>query len=165
MTKYETLLCQATEQGAKVIEIDLGTDKPCGKCIDNILIINNRITEKEKHYILAEELGHYLITVGDITNQKVINNRKQELKARRYSHSLLIEPIDLIESFRHGSRNTADMAEFLDISVNVLYEIIEDFKKKYGMGVFVGNYYLKLQPTFGIVKDFGLFNYNTNKSI
>lgn len=46
MTKYENLLNEAHTQGAKVIEIDLGTDTPCGKCINNIIILNSRMNIK-----------------------------------------------------------------------------------------------------------------------
>lgn len=160
MREYDDLLINANKQGFLVVEIDLGTDTPCGKCIGNTIYINNRITTKEKACILAEEIGHYYLTVGDITNQKDINNKKQELKARRYGYNLLIEPDDIIHAVKKGCNNRYEIADYLNISEEFFEELIEDYKKRYGIGVLVGNYYLQLEPNLGIIKDLGgLFNY------
>lgn len=160
MREYDDLLINANKQGFSVVEIDLGTDTPCGKCIGNTIYINNRITTKEKACILAEEIGHYYLTVGDITNQKDINNKKQELKARRYGYNLLIEPDDIIHAVKKGCNNRYEIADYLNISEEFFEELIEDYKKRYGVGVLVGNYYLQLEPNLGIIKDLGgLFNY------
>lgn len=160
MREYDDLLINANKQGFSVVEIDLGTDTPCGKCIGNTIYINNRITTKEKACILAEEIGHYYLTVGDITNQKDINNKKQELKARRYGYNLLIEPDDIIHAVKKGCNNRYEIADYLNISEEFFEELIEDYKKRYGIGVLVGNYYLQLEPNLGIIKDLGgLFNY------
>lgn len=160
MREYDDLLINANKQGFLVVEIDLGIDTPCGKCIGNTIYINNRITTKEKACILAEEIGHYYLTVGDITNQKDINNKKQELKARRYGYNLLIEPDDIIHAIKKGCNNRYEIADYLNISEDFFEELIEDYKKRYGIGVLVGNYYLQLEPNLGIIKDLGgLFNY------
>lgn len=160
MREYDDLLINANKQGFSVVEIDLGTDTPCGKCIGNTIYINNRVTKKEKACILAEEIGHYYLTVGDITNQKDINNKKQELKARRYGYNLLIEPDDIIHAVKKGCNNRYEIADYLNISEEFFEELIKEYKKLYGMGVLVGNYYLQLEPNLGIIKDLGgLFNY------
>lgn len=160
MREYDDLLINANKQGFSVVEIDLGTDTPCGKCIGNTIYINNRITTKEKACILAEEIGHYYLTVGDITNQKDINNKKQELKARRYGYNLLIEPDDIIHAIKQGCNNRYEIADYLNISEEFFEELIEDYKKRYGIGVLVGNYYLQFEPCLGLIRDFGgLFNH------
>lgn len=160
MRDYNNLLRKTSEEGVSVVEIDLGTDAPCGKCIGDTIFINNRATTNEKKCVLVEELGHYHLTIGDITDLKDINNRKQELKARRYGYNLLIEPDDIVHAMKQGCNNRYELADFLNISEEFLEELIEDFKKQYGMGVFVGNYYLQLEPCLGLIRDFGgLFNY------
>ena len=160
MREYDDLLINANKQGFSIVEIDLGTDTPCGKCIGNTIYINNRITTKEKACILAEEIGHYYLTVGDITNQMDINNKKQELKARRYGYSLLIEPDDIIHAVKKGCNNRYEIADYLNISEEFFEKLIQDYKKPYGMGVLVRKYYLQLEPNLGIIKDFGgLFDY------
>lgn len=160
MSEYNDLLKKINDQGVSVVELDLGTDTPCGKCIGNTIYINDRATINEKRCVLAEELGHFHLTVGDITNLKDINNRKQELKARRYSYRFLIEPDDIVHAMKKGCTTRYEVADCLNISEEFFEELIEDYKRQYGMGVFVGNYYLQLEPSLGLIRDFGgLFNY------
>lgn len=158
-TTYEELLCDAEKAGVEVIEADLYTSKKCGRCINNLILINSNTSTKEKKEILAEELSHYMKNCGDILDQTITSNIKQENIARRESYKMLVEPVDLIEGMKHGATNIFEMADFLDITVETLNDILSDFKKQYGIGIQVGNYYLQLEPTFGILKDFGLFDY------
>lgn len=165
MTRYEKLLIKAEKEGVEVIEVDLCTKKKCGKYLsndkENIIIINSNMTDIEKHEILAEELGHHHTTHGNITNLDDIRNKKLELIARRDGYKILVEPIDIVDAMRQGASNIYELAEYVNVSTDTLYEIIEDFKKRYGYGIQVGNYYIQLEPVFGIYRDFnGLFNYN-----
>ncbi|MGG7213493.1 ImmA/IrrE family metallo-endopeptidase [Clostridium nigeriense] len=160
MRDYNNLLRKTSEEGVSVVEINLGTDTPCGKCIGDTIFINDRATTNEKRCVLAEELGHYHLTIGDITDLKDINNRKQELKARRYGYKLLIEPDDIVHAMKQGCNNRYDLADFLNISEEFFEELIEDFKRQYGVGIFVGNYYLQFEPCLGLIRDLGgLFKY------
>lgn len=150
---YEILLKKADKLGLIVKEADLKTKD--GFCKGNRIAISKRLTTStEKRCVLAEEIGHYKTTTGNITDQTKIENRKQELKARRYGHKLLIEPVDFVHAFKSGITNRYELAEFLDITEEVLEEIISNFKMKYGIGHIIDNYYLKLEPYFGIVKLF-----------
>lgn len=164
MTKYEKLLIEAEKECVEVIEVDLGTKKKCGKYLsndeENLIFINSNMTDIEKHEVLAEELGHHHTTHGNITNLDDIRNKKLELIARRDGFKILVEPIDIVAAMRHGASNMYELAEYVNVSVDTLSEIIEDFKKQYGLGILVGNYYIQLEPSFGIFRDIdGLFNY------
>ena len=70
MNTYEEIIDNITQTGGNVIELDLDTDKPCGKCVNGTVFINNRGTNREKLCILIEELGHSKLTVGDIMDLK-----------------------------------------------------------------------------------------------
>ncbi|WP_049178865.1 ImmA/IrrE family metallo-endopeptidase [Clostridium paraputrificum] len=160
MGDYNNLLEKTFKEGVAVVEIDLGTDTPCGKCIGNTIYINDRATTNEKRCVLAEELGHYHLTIGDITDLKDINNKKQELKARRYGYKLLIDPDDIVNAMKDGCNNRFEIADYLNISEEFLEDLIEDYKRLYGLGVLIGNYYLQLEPTLGLIRDLGgLFDY------
>ncbi|SDO75443.1 ImmA/IrrE family metallo-endopeptidase [Clostridium gasigenes] len=152
MTKYETLIAVATNQGAVVLEVDLGTDKACGKCIDNMLIINSRINQNEKYCVLAEELGHFHKTHGNITNQKKIDNVKQEIIARQWSYRELVGIMDIIKAFEHGSRDRFEMSEFLNITEIFLEEALNYYKSKYGLSCEIDNYIIYFEPYLGILK-------------
>lgn len=152
MTKYEKLIATATNEGAVVLEVDLGTDKMCGKCIDNMLIINNRLTENEKYCILAEELGHYHKTLGNIIDQTKIDNVKQEIVARQWSYRELVGIMDIIKAFEHGARNRFEMSEFLNITENFLEEALNYYKAKYGLRCEIDKYIIYFEPNLGILK-------------
>jgi len=160
MTRYENLLLEAEKEDINVLEINIGTSKKYGRYLDNTIIINSNMTDIEKYEVLAEELGHHHTTYGNITDLNDVRNKKLELVARRDSYKLLVEPNDIVESMRHGANDIYDMAEYVQVTVDTLLNIIEDWKKQYGVGVLVGNYYLQLEPSFGIYRDFGgLFTY------
>ena len=158
MTSYEKLLVEAEKLGIKVREAKF--EGKSGYYCNNKILINSDISECDKYCILAEEIGHHLKTYGDISNQNDLKNKKQEMIARRSGYKLLIEPDDIVHAMKKGCNNKYEIAEYLNISESCFEEIIEDLKKQYGIGVWVGNYYLKLEPYLGLIKDFGgLFNY------
>lgn len=141
MSNYENLISLAHSKGINIIESDLGIDKPFGKCIGNLIIINNRVNECEKLCVLYEELGHFNLTVGDITDQNDLNNRKQEYIARRWSYEKLISPEDIINAIISGIDNIYDLAEILNVTEDFLIKSIEHYKKKYGV-YYVGETHL-----------------------
>ena len=101
----------------------------------------NRVNECEKLCVLYEELGHFNLTVGDITDQSDLNNRKQESIARRWSYEKLISPEDIINAIISGIDNIYDLAEILNVTEDFLIQSIEHYKKKYGI-YYVGKTHL-----------------------
>ena len=119
----------------------MGIDKPFGKCIGNLIIINNRVNEYERLCVLYEELGHFNLTIGDITDQSNLNNRKQESIARRWSYENLVSPEDIINAILSGIDNIYDLAESLNITEDFLIQSIKHYKNKYGI-YYVGKTHL-----------------------
>ena len=152
MNKYENLVEYATECGAFVLELNLGTSKPCGFCNGNVLIINKNIKTSEKLAVLSEELGHYKTTVGDITNQTKVSNRKQELQARAWGYNKSIGLIGLINAFNYGCRNKSEIAEYLDVTEEYLDEAITYYTNKYGIIHKIDNYTIQFLPNLQIHK-------------
>ncbi|MEG0134290.1 MAG: hypothetical protein RR782_09225, partial [Clostridium sp.] len=129
---YEDLLKVATSLNITVKELNLETRD--GFCKGNRIAISKALgTDAERLCILAEELGHSLTTVGDITNQTKINNRKQELVARRWGYKKLIGIVDLINAHNNGCTHSYEVADYLDVTESFLEETIEYYKCKYGM--------------------------------
>lgn len=154
MTKYEQLLCEANNLGVVVKEIDLGNNIPCGRCIGNVIIINSNIEESEKYCVLCEELGHYHLTVGNITNQNNILNKKQELLARKWGYKKNAGLLKLIEAFNAGCRSRHEIAEFLNVTEEYLNEAIEYYTSKYGAYYTIDCYNIMFIPNFRIGKSF-----------
>ncbi len=136
---YEQLLIEADKLGVIVKEFKLRTVD--GKCYGNRIAINSSLTHEEKACVLAEELSHYLFTVGDITDQTNPNNKKQELIARRNSYEKLVTPEAIIKSILSGIDDIYDLAEKLDVTEEILIECINHYKRKYGI-YYVGKTHL-----------------------
>ncbi|MDU6296055.1 ImmA/IrrE family metallo-endopeptidase [Clostridium celatum] len=136
---YDELLKEADNLNVRVKELDLRTYD--GYCHGNRIAIDKKLkTNKEKACILAEELGHYHTTYGDITNQNKIENVKQEILARRWGYERLVGIVDIINAHRNGVRNRHELAEFLDVTEEFLCEAIEYYKCKYGLYYQIDNY-------------------------
>lgn len=152
MNNYEYLVEYASECGAEVIELDLETTKPCGKCINNILIINKNMTLRDKFCVLSEELGHFKTTVGDITDQRNISNRKQELKARAWGYEIIIGLKGLVKAYYSGCCSKSDMAEFFNVTENFVEEAISYYTSKYGLSYKLDDYIITFSPCLNITK-------------
>ncbi|MGL6186042.1 MAG: ImmA/IrrE family metallo-endopeptidase [Clostridium chrysemydis] len=155
MTDYEQLLETAHIQGINVYELDLGVDLPCGKCIDNCIVINKRISDKEKYCVLSEEIGHFKFTVGNITNLNDIRNIKQENTARSFSYQTLVGINKLIDAYKLRIGNQ-DLADYLGITNQFLIEALSYYEHKYGNWYAIDNYIIRFNP-LGIVEKFENF--------
>ncbi len=101
---------------------------------DNVIAIDSKIdTDAERCCVLAEELGHHHKTIGDITDQTKIENRKQEKIARNWGYEKLVGIVDLINAYNVGIRNKNDLAEHLNVTEQYLEESIQHYKEKYGL--------------------------------
>lgn len=84
-------------------------------------------TTTEKSCVLAEELGHYYTSSGDILDQTDTMNRKQEYRARLYGYNLKIGLMGIIQAYEHSCRNLYEMAEFLN---NYRNQFWQSFRQK-----------------------------------
>lgn len=143
---YEELLIEAEKQGIEILESDrIGKLK--GLYIDNIIVINPKIeTSSEKLCILAEEIGHHYKTIGNILDQTDINNRKQEMLARRWAYEKLVSLNRLINGYKYGCQNRYELAEYLNVTEKFLEEALEYYKQKYGLFVTSDNYVIYFEP-------------------
>jgi hypothetical protein len=149
---YDELLIEAETLGIIVKEVKMRTRK--GRCCGNRIAIHSALSDYEKACVLTEELGHYYLTVGDITNQKNINNRKQELIARKWGYNKKIGLLGLIRAFEHGCVNRYEIAEFLNVTVNYLNEALDYYASKYGIFHRVDDYIIYFTPNVYIGKIF-----------
>lgn len=153
MTLYEQLLDTADKQNIIVKEKPL-TENDGLICRNRIAIRSSLPTTKEKTCVLAEELGHYYTTAGDIIDLNDANNRKQELRARVWGYNQLIGPAGLIQAFEHGCRNRYEIAEYLDITEEYLEEALKYYRSKYGVYATFDRYVIYFEPYFSMAKIF-----------
>lgn len=147
---YEELLKETDSIGLIVKEKPLYSGD--GRILKNKIAIRKNIsTQKEKSCVLAEELGHYYTTVGNILDQSSVSNRKQELRARMWAYNKLIGLIGIIKSYEHGCQSYHEMAEYLDVTEEFLRDALKRYHQKYGVCTTVDNYIIYFEP-LGVVK-------------
>ena len=148
---YEELLIHADNNNITVREKPIkGND---GRISRNRIAVRKTIpTIREKACVLAEEIGHYYTTTGDILDQSTVENRKQEQKARLWAYNHMVSLIGLIRAFEHGCRNLSETAEFLDVTDQFLAEALERYRQKYGIFTTVDNYIIYFEPNIRVGK-------------
>lgn len=102
--------------------------------------------------MLAEELGHYHTTIGDIINQSSDANRKQELRARLWSYNKLIGLHGIISCYKAGCQTAYDMSEHLGVTEDFLQEALHCYRSKYGIYTRFDNYVIFFEPTLSVLE-------------
>ena len=139
---YEKMLIDASNNGFEIVEKNFKSDAK-GLCKGKKIGIRKDMSDTEKACVLAEELGHYYTSVGNILDQNNVNNKKQELVARRWATNILLCPADLIDACRAGNEYISDIAEYLSVTPEFLIDAINVFSAKYGPVYSDGKYEIK----------------------
>lgn len=148
---YEEL--KTKHKDLNIIEMDLSEVKGLkGLYFDGNIALERKMSQTEKSCVLAEELGHYYTTSGNILDQTDVSNRKQEYRARLYGFNLKIGLMGLVRAFEHGCRSASDVAEYLDVTEEYLQEAIDCYQGKYGVYATVDNYVVYFTPALGVLK-------------
>lgn len=117
-----------------------------GLYYDNKIFINKNKTTYEKHCVLAEELGHYFTTYGDILNLKEIQNLKLELVARSWGYEKIVSLDKLIECYLSGHTTVEDICIYLEVVPSYLFKAIEKYNQRYGLSVIHKGYEIFFDP-------------------
>lgn len=131
MCSYEDLLDDAHMIDLDVIEKHFKSNAK-GLCKGAKIGIRKDMPKVEKACVLAEEIGHYQTTVGEIIDQRDTGNRKQEKKARKWTVDKLISIEDIFTAAENNCKSIFEFAEYLKVTEEFLYEALEVFKQRYG---------------------------------
>lgn len=130
-----------------LIKDDIPVDKMKGLYFDNTIVYDRSLsTSAEKICVLAEEIGHFETSVGNILDQSQTANRKQERKAHRWAVQELISLDDIIRAGKEGINNYYELAEFLNITEEFLREGLEHLKAIYGSHVKYNGKIIQFEP-------------------
>lgn len=145
------LLDQAESSGLSVQEKPLQYND--GRIRGNRILIRSTIeTRCQKAAVLCEEIGHYETAVGNILDQSVAANRKQELRGRIWAYNRLIGLTGIIRAYKMGCRNRYEMAECLDVPEETLQEALNYYHARYGVCTQVDNYVIYFDPALGVME-------------
>lgn len=127
---YEELLKEYDNENLVIKEKPLTSSN--GRIYNNRIAIRHDMSTVDKTCTLAEELGHYYTTTGDIIDQTDIMSRKQEHRARMWAYSKLLPLQFFVLAFKYGCRSIHETAEFLEVSEEFLVDCINAYYSKYG---------------------------------
>lgn len=147
---YEQLLIQADASDLDIREKPLKAHR--GRIKGRKIAIKQDMSSTEKACVLAEELGHYHTTVGDILDQNNVENRKQELKARLWAYNKQIGLMGLVNAYNHGCHSRYEAAEYLEVTEEFLQDAINCYHSKYGICVEMDNYIIFFEPTLAVME-------------
>lgn len=153
MTKYEQALQDASDKGLDVIEdIDFSSDTD-GLLIGNTVLMSRRLRSyKEKACVLAEEIAHHDLNVGNILNQSDTNASQQEYRARMRAFDRMVGLTGIVTCFKAGDRTIWEMAERLDVTEDFLGEALKAYRLRYGESVRIDNFWICFEPHFHVAE-------------
>lgn len=120
MTKYEELI---GEYEHLIIE-----ERPMindGLYADGCVWINQDMPSNRKACVLAEEVGHYETSSGNILDQTDTGNRKQELTARKWAYNKVVPEEKISEAISSGYTEVWEIADHLDVDERFLREALK----------------------------------------
>lgn len=148
---YEEM--QILHDDLNIVEMDLSEVSGLkGLYVNGHIAINTKMSDIEKACVLAEELGHHYTSYGNILDQSDASNRKQELRARAWAYNKQIGLLGLIRAYGHGCRNRFEIAEYLEVTEEVLEECLSFYQNKYGVCTNVDNYVVYFIPNLIVMK-------------
>ncbi|MBP1990219.1 ImmA/IrrE family metallo-endopeptidase [Paenibacillus eucommiae] len=146
MASYEELLDEADKLAIQVYEKPMQTRNK-GLYMDGVIWINDTLSGIEKACILAEELGHYHTSEGDILDQSKLTNRKQELRARQWGYSMLLPLSAIVQAHHAKAKGRHEIAEHLNVTEDFLQAAIDRYTEKYGLFVLADDqHYVYFDP-------------------
>ncbi|MCC3380740.1 ImmA/IrrE family metallo-endopeptidase [Paenibacillus farraposensis] len=113
---------------------------------DMILLNKSIESKRERKCVLAEELGHYHLTVGNIVDQSIIGNQQQELRARQWGYEKLVPLSAIVQAFHTRVKGRYEIAEYLDVTEDFLKASIDRYRNKYGIYTTWNNYIIYFDP-------------------
>lgn len=138
---YERLRAEASKHNVLIYEMPMPPTIK-GLYADNIIWINRKMnTQVEKACILAEELGHYHTSSGNILDQSDIRNRKQELRARQWAYQCMLPLDKIVQAYQARICGRYELSEFLEVTEEFLQTAIDRYTAKYGLYVRVDKKY------------------------
>jgi len=153
---YESLLKEARQRNIDVHEMPL-LPATKGLYAERTVWINRTIpTDVEKACILAEELGHYYTTSGNILDQTDLRNRKQERRARQWAYERLVPLASLVDAFQARVKGRHEIADFLGVTEQFLQSAIDRYKDRHGLYAYVGDKHIVIFEPLSVAE---LFTY------
>lgn len=124
MCRYEELLAEY-ENEVDIEERKMHCD---GLYCDKVIWIKDNLTTAEKLSIVAEEIGHYETTVGNILEQVTLSNIKQELDARKWAYEKVVPLDEIKKAFKQNITEIYALAEHFEVTEDFMRECLKHYR-------------------------------------
>ena len=153
MTKLEKLEQEAVDKGLEIIEHPFQSERIKGLCVDHTIALSRRLQAyREKACVLAEEIAHHDLNVGDILDQSDAGASQQEHRARMRAFDRLVGLSGIVSCFKAGDRSLWEMAERLEVTEEFLQGALEAYRLRYGDGVALDGCWISFEPRLDVVE-------------
>lgn len=143
---YEALILQYPQLTIReVLTLPKGL---AGINIDNDILLDKNRCKYERHGILAEEIGHYETTYGELTNLTDMRNWKLELVARRWGYEKIVSLDKLIECHEMGYKSLEEVCTHLEITAIYLKKSVDHYFSRHGISISHNGYQINFDPLF-----------------
>jgi len=153
MTNFEILEQKIHDLGISLDIVSFDSSKIKGLYVDGSIALNKNLhTSAEKVCIASEELAHHELSVGNVLNMDVVQNRKQEYAARLLSYNKQIGLNGIIQGFEAHCCSRYELAGHLNVTEEFLQEALDCYKAKYGGFAEVDNYVIIFEPSLSVME-------------
>lgn len=157
MNNYNRLIKIAESLNLDVIDnFEFEYEKQKGCIVDQAITLSKNIkTESEKTCILAEEIAHYKVNYGDITNLKLQINKNRELRAHKYAIQMLVPFMDIVRAVikLQDEASIYSVALELGVTESFLKESIDLYQRIYSGSFDYCGYHVQISP-FRVTNNF-----------
>lgn len=148
---YEELLEKAEKNNVTVLESVNFNSKANGLINGDVIGLSDKLaTSPQKACTLAEEMGHYFKTTGNIISQSKVPNRKQERISRLWAFNEMIGLAGIVDGYKRRCASRYELAEFLGVTEEFLQDAINYYRAKYGVYVEYEGYRILFEPSLAV---------------
>lgn len=119
-----------------------------GLCLGDEIYININRSYYDQVGLLAEEVGHYMTSTGNIVDYTKVDNIRQELRARRKGAQLIIPLERLIACYFDSLQTEYDICLMLEVTPEYFREVIKDYQKQFGSYIEYDGYHIEFEPIY-----------------
>lgn len=142
--KYETLILEYPQLTVKEV-----TTLPAGLAgfiLGREILLDKRRCKYERHGVLAEELGHFETTHGELTDLSSVRNWKLELVARRWGYEKIVSLDRLIKCRKMGYTTLEEVCTYLEITPEYLQVSLQHYLSRFGTHIVHREHIISFDP-------------------
>lgn len=150
MNRFEQLV--DARPNLKIKMVDAPSKHFGGLLVNETVYLNSNLSYPEQYESLHEEVSHYDFTVGDISEEKTLDDRKQERLARSRAMESTVTLDGLVYCFIHELWLPDEIADYFEVTEKYLRDALDNYATKRGILFRFNDYYFDFKHGLNITK-------------